>query len=131
MMPIQRIATETKVTSSTSAQNSSMNCDVPGVSPDAACPGAAAKQTTAQAAKRARDGTLDGAGSKVDLRIPDRTGQGLLTGVGHRCFANAAWLAAKTSLCSEWPCASIVTTAGKFSTSNSQMASGEPNFSSK
>ena len=47
----------------------------------------------------------------------------------HNRFASSAWLFAKTSLCSELPCASIVTTAGKSSTSNSQMASGAPNFS--
>src|SRR5438093_6531123 len=39
----------------------------------------------------------------------------------HKYFASSAWLAAKTSLCSELPCASIVTTAGKLSTSSSQM----------
>ena len=44
-------------------------------------------------------------------------------------FANSARLFASTSLCSELPCASIVTTAGKSSTSNSQIASGAPNWS--
>jgi len=43
------------------------------------------------------------------------------------CLASSAWLAAKTSWWSEFPLASIVTTAGKFSTSISQIASGEPN----
>ena len=42
-------------------------------------------------------------------------------------FASSAWLRAKISLCSEFPCESIVTTAGKSCTSNSQIASGAPN----
>ena len=43
--------------------------------------------------------------------------------------ASAALLWASTSACSERPWESIVTTAGKSSTANSQMASGAPNFS--
>src|SRR5690349_2047620 len=46
-------------------------------------------------------------------------------------FVNSAWLAAKTCLCSELPFASMVTTAGKCTTSNSQIASGAPNLSKK
>jgi len=49
----------------------------------------------------------------------------------HNLRASSAWLEAKTSWCKELPCASMVTTAGNFSTSNSQIASGEPNFSRK
>jgi len=38
-------------------------------------------------------------------------------------------LAANTSLCSEFPCASMVTTEGNRTTSNSHIASGAPNCS--
>ena len=61
--------------------------------------------------------------------VPDALNVGGLHGKNQSRAASAARLWAKTSACKDRPWASIVTTAGKSSTSNSQMASGAPNFS--
>ena len=61
--------------------------------------------------------------------VPDALNVSGLHGKNQSRAASAARLRASTSACKDRPWASIVTTAGKSSTSNSQMASGAPNFS--
>lgn len=65
-------------------------------------------------------------GRVVDGEGQSRVGMARLDG-GQRYLASSVWLAAKTSRCRELPWLSIVTTAGKSRTSNSQIASGAPN----